>query len=78
MNIRTRTICLVIVVPAFALSTVPTASAAAPAHERCSELTPDRMPHTADALEAWFRSCDTDRGRQGPSTADGASGWLHR
>lgn len=77
MNTRTRLICLALTLPALALATPPPATASA-AHEPCSALTRATLPQTADAIEGWFRSCDRDRGRHGPATADGAASWLSR
>jgi len=77
MNIRTRIICLALTMAALAIAQPAPASASA-AQEPCSALTPATLPHTADAIEGWFRSCDRDRGRHVPPTADGAASWLNR
>lgn len=42
-----------------------------------SQLVPARLPHTADAIDGWFRAC-YDRQASHPATADAAAAWLIR
>ena len=79
MNIRTRIICLALTLPAARDRVAASGDrVSGEAREPCSALTRSTLPHTADAAEGWFRSCDRDRGRHGPATADGAASWLSR
>ncbi len=63
-------------VAALTLTGTSPSAIAEPGHDACTRLTPSRLPHTADAAQAWLRTCLRDRGRVVPSSADGATGWL--
>ena len=81
MNNKTRLGGLLLTACALTLTAAPTFGAqpnSAPAHERCSALTPATLPRTADAAEAWLTSCDRDQGLKVPGSADGAAAWLER
>jgi hypothetical protein len=81
MKKNTRLGGLLLTACALTITAAPTFGAVpdvAPAHERCSALTPTTLPQTADAAEAWLMSCDRDEGLKVPSSADGAAAWLER
>lgn len=76
MNTRIRACCVLLFLLPTVVATTPTASAGTD-QDGCSHLLADRdkLPHTADAIEGWFRACH-ERSGQLPRTADGAAGWV--
>lgn len=45
-------------------------------HCDAAQVDSERLPHTADALDGWFRACGGNVSAARPHTADGAERWL--
>jgi hypothetical protein len=79
MNRKTIRLAGVVSMVALSLTAVQSTADADKANSACGRqaVDPQYLPHTADAIQAWFDQCRrSGTGGSVPATADAAQAWL--